>query len=235
MKIVAVSDEEIRFRPDARETCDLLVNCGDLSPHYLENVLDRFSPRFSLMVHGNHDNRYFISSDHTCSGYGEVYKGLFILRKKVIALKKHLGKNLYVAGFSGSRSYGDFPFHFEENMARKFRKKLERRSLIGMLPRIDIMLSHTPPHLDNVFAEVDNFHAPSVELRGILDRFFPPLWFYGHLHPNYYKIPLNFKIIRNNRICYLINTVPVRQVEIDENTMELKSISPKTDWVEIHL
>jgi Icc-related predicted phosphoesterase len=123
VKILAVSDEELHplrnesiedlLPPDENEV-DILLNCGDLSPHYLEYLIDKYRPKTRLMVHGNHDeDDYHLlkqkenqkevqqeiqrtagrapssqGSNHTFrnSGYSKLYLGMYVLNKDIYTI-----------------------------------------------------------------------------------------------------------------------------------------------------
>ena len=64
MKILAVADEECKalwehyFTPDKIEGVELIIACGDLSRHYLENPATMAPGAAFWYVHGNHDESY---------------------------------------------------------------------------------------------------------------------------------------------------------------------------------
>ncbi len=123
VKILAVSDEELHplrnesiedFLPPNETEVDILLNCGDLSPHYLEYLVEKYRPKTRLMVHGNHDEAYYHQvqkqeqereiqrqKEHTFgnatspahnrstfrdSGYSNVYLGMYVLNKDIYTI-----------------------------------------------------------------------------------------------------------------------------------------------------
>ncbi len=57
--IMCVSDEEVFLQNKENRKIDLLISAGDLSPGYLDYLVNEFKPTFSIMVHGNHDKNFF--------------------------------------------------------------------------------------------------------------------------------------------------------------------------------
>lgn len=229
IKILAVSDEELIEGHEAvigdeiDDEIDLLVNCGDLSPSYLEYLINRFFPKQSLMVYGNHDSVFFNGNDEPSSGYNLTYQGVYVLEEDTTSVLSQYENPISIAGFSGAMAYGERPFFFDENDAKKFVKKMKRKNFFNNF-NIDIMMSHTPPQIDNKIESVDFFHSPSDELGKLLDFFSPKIWFYGHIHPRYTNSQLDFEIDG----MHLINCVPYKIIEYDMDNQELVNISYRT-------
>ena len=86
MRILALADEESPFfwdyfTPDRLDGVDLILSCGDLSPHYL-SFLATYSHVPILYVHGNHDDCYEKNPPDGCiciDGRLFVYHGLRVL------------------------------------------------------------------------------------------------------------------------------------------------------------
>ncbi|GAB6188953.1 metallophosphoesterase family protein [Marinitoga arctica] len=228
IEILAVSDEERNYLPKKIKKCDILFGCGDLSPGYFDYLLNTLKPKVSYMIYGNHDKKYFKNIfDVDLSGYSSVYKGLIILHENIINLKKELNikNNLYIGGFSGAFSYGKRPFHFSEKDVKSFKRKLQRNKNFKFVKDIDIIITHSPPGLGNMFEEeISTYHRGSKLMGLIYKKFFPKIWFYGHIHPRYTDQLLNFIIHHKDKKSYLLNAVPYKYVKYDETRKEIVEI-----------
>lgn len=69
VNILAVSDETSMHRNNlslgVNDKVDILVNCGDLGPGYIEQLEMEFKPQMKIMVYGNHDKGAFLSDKLT--------------------------------------------------------------------------------------------------------------------------------------------------------------------------
>ncbi|MBM7559313.1 metallophosphoesterase family protein [Marinitoga litoralis] len=224
--IVAVSDEERSYLNIKK--CDILLGCGDLSPGYLDFLMNKLKPKISLMIYGNHDKKYFQNLFKVeLSDYSNTYKGLKIIHQDIINLKEILNikKSLYISGFSGAYSYGKKPFHFSEKDAKIFKRILGRKKAFKLIKDIDIIITHSPPGLENLFEKnISAFHKGSSIMANIYMKYFPKIWFYGHIHPRYTDQILNFRIHYKNKISYLLNSVPYKYVRYDEEKKEVVEI-----------
>ena len=148
VNILAVSDWELgsgrglsiekQINPKKYDV-DIILNCGDLSPSYLEYLTCLYSPAEKIMVHGNHDMKYYPrindgSEQHKKKGYySEIYQGMMILNNGTYNLKKDdfsfLNENLMIAGFSGANAHGNKPFFFKEGQARQFAYALKIKNV----------------------------------------------------------------------------------------------------------
>lgn len=226
--IVAVSDEERSYISKRIKKCDILLGCGDLSPGYLDFLLNTLKPKIAYMIYGNHDKKYFKNLyDVELSGYSKIYKGLIILHNQLINVKSVLDieSDIYITGFSGAFSYGRKPFYFSEKDAKTFKKVLQRKNLFNFIKNIDIIITHSVPGLENLFEkEISAFHKGSKIMANIYKKNFPKIWFYGHIHPRYTDQILNFKVHYKNKISYLLNVVPYKYVKYDEKKKEIIEI-----------
>ncbi|WP_129409740.1 metallophosphoesterase family protein [Marinitoga lauensis] len=224
IEIVAVSDEERNYIPKKIKKCDMLLGCGDLSPGYLDYLLNTLMPKISYMIYGNHDKKYFKNLfEVELSGYSKIYKGLSILHSQLVNAKKDLGieSDLYITGFSGAFSYGKKPFHFSEKDVKPFKRTLQIKKTFNFIKNIDIIITHSIPGLENLFEkEISSYHKGSKVMANIYKKFFPKIWFYGHIHPRYTDQILNFRVHHNGEISYLLNVVPYKYVKYDEKTKE---------------
>lgn len=228
IEIVAVSDEERNYIPKKIKKCDILLGCGDLSPGYFDYLLNTLKPKISYMIYGNHDKKYFKNIfDVELNGYSNTYKGLAIIHNDIKNLKNvlNLKSNLFIVGFSGAFSYGKKPFHFSEKDVIPFKRKLQRSKTLKLIKNIDILITHSPPGLENMFEkEISSYHKGSKNMALIYKKYFPKIWFYGHIHPRYTDQKLNFKIHYKNKVSYLLNTVPYKYVKYDEEKKEILEI-----------
>ncbi|KAF2956196.1 metallophosphoesterase [Marinitoga sp. 38H-ov] len=228
LDIVAVSDEERVYISNKIKNCDILLGCGDLSPGYLDFLMNILKPKISLMIYGNHDKKYFKNLYNVeLTGFSKTYKGLEIIHQDIINLKNKLNinKNVYISGFSGAYSYGKKPFHFSEKDAKIFKRILGRKKAFKLIKDIDIIITHSPPGLENLFEkDISAFHKGSSIMANIYMKYFPKIWFYGHIHPRYTDQILNFRIHYKNKISYLLNSVPYKYVRYDEEKKEVVEI-----------
>ncbi len=225
MIILFVSDEE-RFIPKkSYDRCDVVVGCGDLSPGFLDYVISEFRPHFSVAVLGNHDQRFFLDGHEPVKrGFTDIYKGVYLLTKDYVDLRKWSGINLTIAGFSGAYSHGPFPFHYQEKEAQAFYSKMKREKTIGRIKTIDVMISHSPPHIPGFFRNNDHFHRSSIPMGQLLSLLQPPIWAYGHVHPRYGRQELSFDTRFPSRRSLVVNAIPYCFLEYDEKKKEVNGL-----------
>lgn len=225
--IICVSDEEIFIQNKDKRKIDILISAGDLSPGYLDYLINEFKPAFSIMVHGNHDKKYFSKSyKEENYSFSKVYKGVYVLNQGVINLKKFIDKDIVVAGFSGALSYGYRPFHFSESDVNKFKREITfKKSFRGSEYKIiDIMVTHTPPYIPGTIQRFSQSHPPSKNLGDLFYSLRPKIWIYGHIHPRYGQQELDFVIENFDHKCYLINAIPYKFIKYDEEKKEVIEI-----------
>ncbi|MCP5454699.1 MAG: metallophosphoesterase [Thermotogae bacterium] len=224
LSIMCASDVEKNIRNDRKRNVDILVGCGDLSPGYMDYLMSEFRPSVGVLIHGNHDEKYYrpYYSERNLK-FSNIYKGFIIINNGVINLKNFLGKDFFIAGFSGAMSYGDKPFHFSEKEVKHFYKKLSK--IKYMNKKFDMIVSHHPPYMENTLPDSDEYHKPSKELGKIYRSFFPPVWLYGHLHRNYTKSDFDFEIHKNGEKSYMINSIPYKFMEYDEENKKILNVT----------
>lgn len=222
--ILAVSDEKKELQKEGHKNIDLLVNCGDLEPGYLEYLINEFNPCFSVMVYGNHDEKYFKENETPEKGFSQKYKGTFIVNNQIINIKKCIHKELTIAGFPGVPSYGKKPFHFKEKDVMPFKIKLQINQLLGT--RLDVIISHAQPYIEEVFKEKDYYHQPSKKFGEIYNLYFPSIWLYGHVHPCQFRDCFDVKLTRKNKQSYILNAVPYKFITYDEITKTVVDVYP---------
>jgi len=225
LEIICISDEEKNLINKNRKKYDLLISCGDLSPRYMDYVIEEFNPSFALMINGNHDEKYYPAETKEKSGFSEVFRGAYVLKQGYINLNRYIKKNIGIMGFSGALSWGAQPFHFQEKNISRFRKSVDRRKKLGLIKELDFFISHTPPYIQDAFKNMGAYHQPSYELGKLYESYFPKIWFYGHIHSSYTSQNLDFKLKKNNGYSFLINACPVKFILYDEEYKKLMDVT----------
>lgn len=226
--IIAVSDEEIYIHNSNNKKFDLLICSGDLSPKYVDYLMNEFKPFFSVMVHGNHDKKYYKKYyEEENNSFSKVYKGVYVLNHGIVSLKKFMKKDIVLSGFSGALSYGFRPFYFKEKDINRFKREILFNTIFkgNRYRLIDIMVSHNPPYVKNTIKKYGQSHTPSKALGEFYIKAFPKIWIYGHIHPSYYFQELDFEIRYQNKISYLLNAVPYKLIKYDEEKKQVIEIS----------
>ena len=205
LEILAVSDVEIsELENREHRKIDLLINCGDLKPGYLDYLMCEFKASFGVMVLGNHDN-------HVPS-----FPGMYILKQDIINLKKYINKDVTIAGFSGALAYGDRPFYFREQEVLPFKLKIKLKKVFGK--QIDIILSHSPPYVQDICQNTSGYHHPSKQLGEVYMLSSPSMWLYGHAHYDC----LDVKVKES----YVLNAVPFKFITYDETAKKVVEAYP---------
>ena len=170
MRILALADEESPFfwdyfTPDRLDGVELILSCGDLSPHYL-SFLATYSHVPILYVHGNHDDCYEKNPPDGCiciDGRLFVYHGLRVL------------------GLGGSMRYKPGKHQFTQ---REMSRRVWRLSpKIYWRGGVDVLLSHAP-----AFGLGDGDDLPHTGFKAfpkLLDRWEPSCFVHGHMHLSY--------------------------------------------------
>jgi Icc-related predicted phosphoesterase len=208
INILAVSDEETREYNDhlpyslPNKEADILLCCGDLSPNYLEFVINKYNPKYSIKVTGNHDQNYY-EQGYDDNQYSQIFKGFYVLNDSILEKQ-----GIKIAGFSGAPAEGrEWPFFYSASDINKFKRNLSWKNPFSS--DIDIIISHNAPQIGNLVEEIDAFHAPSEELGEVYKKYFPAVWLYGHIHRRYGVDKLNFKLkTPEGETSYLLNTIP---------------------------
>lgn len=171
MRVLVIADEESKslwdfYDPSKLADIDLIISCGDLSPHYL-SFLVTMGKAPLLYVHGNHDVRYDKTPPDGCICIDDEiyeYKGLRIL------------------GLGGSMRYKPGPpYQFTEEQMRKRIRKLW--FTLHKKKGFDILVTHAPAY---------HFHdAEDLPHRGfqcfidLMEKYKPKYFLHGHNHLNY--------------------------------------------------
>lgn len=243
--ILSISDEELiqgrnvtldKEIPDDI-SIDILVNCGDISPSYLEYLQFTYTPKERIMVHGNHDSTYYTSQDqHPERGYySSVYQGMFILNQGEYTIPHtqfSTDKDITVLGYSGAKAHGTRPFFFTDDEATSYFRRMKRlytlKNLFSKnLDPYNIILSHAAPRIHDVIPEIDTFHDPSDGLAHFFYTYPPDLWFYGHIHPRYTNEPLDFVYTFPHKKTHILNTVPYKVIDYDPHNGDVEVLFPK--------
>ncbi|MDD6401407.1 MAG: metallophosphoesterase [Lachnospiraceae bacterium] len=170
MRILLIADEESKyywdfFEKSKLEGIDLIISCGDLSPHYL-SFLATFAKVPVLYVHGNHDKCYEQTPPDGCICIDDdvyVHNGVRIL------------------GLGGCMCYNYGQFQYTDSQMKKRLKKLRRK--IKRNKGIDILVTHAPAKGLNDSSDLP--HSGFQTFIDIMDEYNPRLFAHGHVHINY--------------------------------------------------
>jgi predicted phosphodiesterase len=201
VNILALSDRRIPYvySPSVKETfkdVGLVVGCGDVSPDYLEYVLNQLCVPL-IYVPGNHD-----ADDFRVPG-GTPVDG------KVIGTA-----GLTVAGLGGSRRYKtDGRHQYSEREMHVRALSLLPRLLLRRLAgghRLDLLVTHAPPL--GIHDTADLTHRGFLAFRRLLWLLRPRLMLHGHVHivPNLDRRESRLYGVR------IINVYPVQNVQLAE-------------------
>ncbi|WP_044974090.1 metallophosphoesterase family protein [Ruminococcus sp. HUN007] len=173
VNILVIADEQVQsFYSDYEEKhrvfdgIDLIISCGDLSPHYLSFIADAAHCNV-LYVNGNHhcdkDEEHLgcLSIDGTLS----VHKGIRIL------------------GLGGSMKYKDCgapAMYTEEEMVKRVKKL---RNTIKKAGGFDILVTHSPAFGINDGTDLP--HTGFKVFNELLEEYKPKYFLHGHIHNNY--------------------------------------------------
>jgi Icc-related predicted phosphoesterase len=171
MRLLVLADEESKYLWDyfdksKLEGIDLILSCGDLSPHYL-SFLATFAKVPILYVHGNHDGCYKETPPEGCiciDGEIFVYQGVRIL------------------GLGGCMKYdGSEPLQFTEKEMEHRVKKMKLKLMKNK--GFDVLLTHSPAYKINDANDLP--HTGFKSFVDLLDKYQPELFIHGHVHMNY--------------------------------------------------
>ncbi len=170
MKILVIADEESKklwdyYEPGMLDKYDLILSCGDLSPHYLE-FLVTMSNKDLLYVHGNHDRCYDTTPPLGCTCIDD---------------KVYNFRGLRILGLGGSYRYRESSHMYTE---KEMRRRVSRlRFQLWRSKGFDILLTHAPALGIN--------HGKDLPHRGfrtfieLMDKYAPAYFIHGHVHRNY--------------------------------------------------
>lgn len=170
MRIMVLSDIESKslwdfFEKSKLDNIDLIISCGDLSPHYL-SFLATFAKVPVFYVHGNHDECYEMTPPGGCTCIDDnivVYKGVRIV------------------GLGGALRYKPGPFMYTQRDMKYRAHKL--RMAIWRKKGFDILVTHAPAYQINDGEDLP--HMGFIAFRDMLDKYSPKYFIHGHVHPTY--------------------------------------------------
>lgn len=170
MKILAVADDESKalydfYTPGRLSGYDLIISCGDLSPHYLEFLVTMANCPL-LYVRGNHDDKLLTSPPEGCrciDGELVTVKGLRIL------------------GLGGSHRYRSGENMYTESQMRRRIRKL--RFKLWRAKGVDIIVTHAPARHINDFDSMS--HMGFECFNGLIEKYKPKYFIHAHIHKNY--------------------------------------------------
>ena len=170
MRILAVADEPSKalwdfYTPDKLEGIDLIISCGDLSPHYLQFLVTLSSCPL-LYVPGNHDDCYEKDPPEGCVNIDEK---IFNFR------------GLRIMGLGGSMRYKDSPnMYTEKQMAARAARMQGKILYTG---GIDLLVTHAPAR---GYGDLEDLpHRGFACFNTIMNKCRPLYMLHGHVHGNY--------------------------------------------------
>jgi Icc-related predicted phosphoesterase len=168
VRLLAVSDEEFEgaYRGRFSEMGpDVIVACGDLPFDYLEYLVTVIGKPLAYVL-GNHD-----------PAAGARPEGCINVDEKVIPIA-----GLRIAGLGGSHRYRPGPNQYTQKQMKGRARRLLRKSRVpGRGPRIDVLLTHAPPH--GVGDDQDDpCHRGFEAFHQLVALASPRLLIHGHIH-----------------------------------------------------
>lgn len=170
MKILVLSDEESKlywdfYKPGMFDGIDLIISCGDLSPHYL-SFIATFSHAPVLYVNGNHDGK----------PEAPVPEGCICIEDKIYKFN-----GIRILGLGGSMRYKNGPNMYSQREMRSRVRKLKFR--LWRSKGIDILVTHSPAY--KLGDGEDLPHTGFAIFNELLDKYSPKYFLHGHVHLNY--------------------------------------------------
>ncbi len=202
MRIMIIADEESKslwdyFEKSKLDGIDLIISCGDLSPHYL-SFLATFTTAPVLYVHGNHDGRYEKTPPDGCI---------------CIDQKLYKFKGLRIVGLGGSMKYREGPHMYTQKEMKKRAKKLQWKLFFNR--GFDILVTHAPAYRLNDGDDMP--HTGFEVFINMMDRYKPKYFFHGHVHATYGG---RYKRVSSYKTTQVINAYEKYVVEIDDSLIE---------------
>ena len=170
MKILVISDEESKlywdfYKPGTFDGIDLIISCGDLSPHYL-SFIATFAHAPVLYVNGNHDGK----------PESPMPEGCICIEDKIYEFN-----GIRILGLGGSMRYKDGPNMFSQREMRSRVRKLKFK--LWRSKGIDILVTHSPAYK---LGDGDDLpHIGFAVFNELLDKYSPKYFLHGHVHLNY--------------------------------------------------
>ena len=170
MKILVVSDEPSKslwdyYTPDKLKGIDLMISCGDLSPHYLQFLVTMGTCPL-IYVRGNHDAVYEKTPPEGC----------VCIEDRIFNFR-----GLRIMGLGGSMRYKPGPdMYTEKEMAGRIRKM---RLKLGFTGGIDLLVTHAPA---SGYGDMEDLpHKGFACFNDLMDRVHPICMLHGHVHKTY--------------------------------------------------
>lgn len=170
MRILALADKESKnywdyYSPGKLDGIDLIISCGDLSPHYL-SFLATFTHAPVIYVRGNHDDNYKDIPPDGCICIEDTiyeYKGVRIL------------------GLGGSVRYklGDNQYTQSEMKYKVWKLWFKLKRHKGF----DILVTHSPAR--GIGDGDDRPHMGFEAYVNLLNKYNPKYFLHGHVHATY--------------------------------------------------
>lgn len=170
MKILVLSDEESKlywdfYKPGMFDGIDLIISCGDLSPHYL-SFIATFAHAPVLYVNGNHDGK----------PEAPIPEGCICIEDKIYKFN-----GIRILGLGGSMRYKNGPNMYSQREMRSRVRKLKFR--LWRSKGIDILVTHSPAY--KLGDGEDLPHTGFAIFNELLDKYSPKYFLHGHVHLNY--------------------------------------------------
>lgn len=155
MQILAIADDDsLTGRLDFR-TPDLLISLGDLFDATIQRSIERYRPRKTFAVRGNHD-----SAATFPEGVADLH----------LSVQKHDG--IRFGGFSGSWRYKPRGHHlFDQD---------EVTRLMRGFPTVDVFVAHNSPF--GIHQRDNDVHQGFHAFLDYIHRTSPRLFLHGHQH-----------------------------------------------------
>ncbi len=170
MKILVLADVESKslwdyFDKSKLEGIDLIISCGDLSPHYL-SFLATFTKAPVLYVHGNHDGCYDRTPPDGCICIDD---DLYRFR------------GLRIVGLGGAMRYKPGPYMYTQKEMKKRAGKLRWKLFVNR--GFDILVAHAPAYRLNDGDDMP--HTGFEAFIDLMDHYRPKYFLHGHVHATY--------------------------------------------------
>jgi hypothetical protein len=207
VRILAITDEVDGrlYNPGLaarRGRYDLVINCGDIPPYYLDFVGSMVGAPI-LGVHGNHDGS-LVRRDavgRPAEGFGMVE-----LHGRVVE-----EQGLLIGGFNGSLRYNDGSYQFTEQGMREQVCRMVPQLLLNRVRYgryLDVLVTHAPPRF--IHDQEDRPHQGFEVFRWFLKTFKPRYHLHGHIH-----IYDNRTVTRTQFYeTEVVNTYPYREISV---------------------
>lgn len=170
MKIMAISDVEStalwdHYNQNRITDTDLILSCGDLSPHYLSFLVTCTNLPL-LYVHGNHDDKYDQVPPEGCICIDD---------------KIYVHDDIRILGLGGCFPYRDGKYMYTEQQMKRRIFRLKRQLL--WYGGFDILVTHAPAY--NLGDGEDMVHKGYESFLSLLDKYQPKYMVHGHMHLQY--------------------------------------------------